>query len=73
MQSVSIFSRILSAIVGLLVGAVVGMLALYFLMLLFHSDFGLDNVRPGAGFGGVVGFLLGFRFPEPFAPHRRNF
>jgi len=47
-KPVSILSRFLSAIVGLLVGGVVGMLALYFLMLLVRSDFGLDNVRPGA-------------------------
>jgi len=38
----------------------VGMLALYFLMLLVGSDFGLNNVRPGAIFGGIIGFLLGF-------------
>jgi hypothetical protein len=43
-------------------GIVVGMLALYFVMLLVGSDFGLDNVRAGAPFGGVIGFLLGLRF-----------
>jgi hypothetical protein len=37
--------RLLSAIVGLLTGGLVGMLALYFVMLLVGSDFGLDNVR----------------------------
>jgi presenilin-like A22 family membrane protease len=72
-KPVSILSRFLSAIVGLLVGGVVGMLALYFLMLLVRSDFGLDNVRPGAILGGVVGFLLRLRFPDPFAWHRLPF
>lgn len=40
-------SRGVSAVIGLLFGAVLGMLVLYFLMLLVGSDFGLDNVRPG--------------------------
>jgi len=66
-KPVSTLARFLSAIVGLLVGGVVGMLALYFLMLLVGSDFGLDNVRPGGIFGGVVGLLLGLRFPDNFA------
>jgi len=72
-EPVSILSRLLSAIVGSLIGGVVGMLALYYLMLLVRSDFGLDNVRLGALFGGVVGFLLGLRFPKPFAWHRLPF
>jgi len=56
-ESVSLFHRFLSAIVGLLIGGILGMLALYFVMLLFGSDFGLDNVRPGAMFGGLGLFL----------------
>jgi len=56
----------MSAVAGLLFGAVLGMLVLYFLMLLVGSDFGLDNVRLGAIFGGVIGFLLALRFPERF-------
>ena len=56
----------MSAVAGLLFGAVLGMLVLYFLMLLVGLDFGLDNVRPGAIFGGVIGFLLALRFPEHF-------
>jgi hypothetical protein len=60
----SILSRILTGIVGLLCGGVLGMLALYFLMLLVGSDFGLNNVRPGFIIGGVIGFLIGLRFPE---------
>jgi pimeloyl-ACP methyl ester carboxylesterase len=62
----SILSRVVSAIAGLFLGAVLGMLVLYFLMLLVGSDFGLDNVRLGAIFGGVIGFLLALRFPERF-------
>ena len=61
-----ILSRVVSAIAGLFLGAVLGMLVLYFLMLLVGSDFGLDNVRLGAIFGGVIGFLLALRFPERF-------
>ena len=60
MKKASIFSRLMSAIGGLLCGGMLGMLALYFLMLVVGSDFGLNNVRPGAIFGGVIGFLLGF-------------
>ena len=63
-KSSSIASRLLSAVVGLLCSGFLGMLALYFLMLLVGSDFGLNNVRPGAVLGGVIGFLLGLRFPE---------
>lgn len=58
-ESRSILSRILSSIVGLLIGAFVGMLGLYFVMVLVGSNFGLDNVRAGALFGGVIGLLLG--------------
>jgi hypothetical protein len=47
-ESPSILSRLLRSIVGLLTGGLVGMLALYFVMLLVGSDFGLDNVRAGA-------------------------
>ena len=35
-------------------------------MLLVASDFGLDNVRPGFIVGGVIGFLLGLRYPRHF-------
>ena len=55
-ESVSLFHRYLSAIVGLLVGGVLGMLVLYFVMLVIGSDFGLDNVRPGVVLGAVLGF-----------------
>ena len=43
------------------------MLALYFLVLLVRSYFGLDNVRPGGILGGILGLLLGLRFPDNFA------
>ena len=60
-------SRVLSAVVGLFLGALLGMLGLYFLMLLVGSDFGLDSVRPGALFGALVGLVLGLWFPDKFA------
>jgi hypothetical protein len=56
-----LFHRSFSAIVGLLIGAISGMLALYFVMFVVGSDFGLDNVRPGALFGAVLGFFCGLR------------
>jgi len=63
-QSFSLFHRFLTAMVGLLLGGVLGMLALYFIMLLVRSDFGLDNVRPGAALGAGLGFFLGIWFPH---------
>jgi hypothetical protein len=63
-ESVSLLHRFLSAIVGFLVGGVLGMLVLYFVMLVVGSDFGLDNVRPGFVLGAILGFFLGLSFPE---------
>jgi len=63
-ESGSLVNRFLSAIVGLLVGGVLGALVLYFVMLVVGSDFGLDNVRPGFVVGGVLGFFLGLLFPK---------
>jgi len=63
-KPVSLLSRFLAAIIGLLCGGVLGMVGLYFLMLLVGSDFGLDNVRPGFILGGAIGFLIGLRFPK---------
>ena len=62
--SFSLFHRFLTAIIGLFIGGLVGMLALYFLMLVIGSDFRLDNVRPGAVLGAVIGFLVGLWFPH---------
>ena len=56
-------SRVITTIIGSLLGGVVGMLSLYLLMLLVGSDFGLDNVRPGLLLGAVIGFLVGLRWP----------
>ena len=42
--------RTVNAIVGLLIGALLGMLSVR-CMLVAGSNFGLDNVRPGAAFG----------------------
>ena len=58
-----LFHRFFTAIAGLFVGGVIGMLVLYFVMVVSGSDFGLDNVRPGAIFGAVIGLLFGLRFP----------
>ena len=62
--SIPPFHRFLTAIAGLFIGGLVGMLALYFVMLVTGSDFGLDNVRPGAVIGAVIGFLFGLWFPH---------
>jgi len=62
-QSLSLLHRSLSAIAGLFFGAVLGMLGLYLLMLMVGSDFGLDNVRPSAVLGAVLGFFLGLWRP----------
>jgi hypothetical protein len=63
-ESVSLFHRFVSAIVRLLVGGVLGMLVLYFVMLVIGSDFGLDNVRPSFVLGAVLGFFLGLWFHQ---------
>ena len=63
-KSVSLFQRFLNAIVGLLIGGFLGMLALYFLMLLVGSDFGLDNLRAGAMLGAAIGFFLCLWLPR---------
>jgi len=63
-EPLSLLHRFISAIGGLLVGLVVGMLTLYLAMSVVGSSFGLDNVRPGAVIGAAVGFFLGWRFPR---------
>jgi len=63
-DSFSLFHRFLTAIVGLLIGGLAGMLVLYFVMLVTGSDFGLDNVRPGAVVGAALGFFFGLWFPH---------
>ena len=62
--SLSLFHRFLTAIVGLMIGGLVGMLALYVAMLGVGSDFGLDNVRPGAVLGAAIGFCFGLWRPR---------
>jgi hypothetical protein len=62
-QSLSLLDRLLSAIAGLLFGALAGMLGLYFLMVILSTDFGLDNVRSGMALGAVIGLFFGLCFP----------
>lgn len=62
--SFSLFQRFLTAIIGLLLGGFIGMLALYYAMLVVDSDFGMDNVRPGGVIGGVIGVFVGLWFPH---------
>jgi len=63
-ESLSLFHRFFTAIVGVLLGGFGGMLSLYSLMLLVGSDFGLDTVRLGIVVGAILGFFLGFWFPH---------
>lgn len=63
--SLSFFHRFLTAFVGLIIGGLVGMLALYLVMLVVGSNFGLDNVRPGVVVGAAIGFFFGL-----WRPHR---
>jgi len=59
----TILRRSTNALGGLLLGAIVGMIVLYLVMVLSGSDFGLDNVRPGAVAGGLLGVIVRFVFP----------
>jgi hypothetical protein len=63
--SLSFFHRFLTAVVGLIIGGLVGMLAFYLVMLVVGSNFGLDNVRPGVVLGAAIGFFFGL-----WRPHR---
>jgi hypothetical protein len=44
-------------------GAVLGLLILIFATILTGSYFGLNSVLPGAAYGALIGFVLGFCFP----------
>jgi hypothetical protein len=63
--SLSFFHRFLTAVVGLIIGGLVGVLAFYLVMLVVGSNFGLDNVRPGVVLGAAIGFFFGL-----WRPHR---
>ena len=65
MPSLSLVHRLLSAIVGLITGGLLGMLVFYLIMVVARSDFGLDNVRPGIVLGAAIGFFFGL-----WRPHR---
>ena len=45
-------------------GTLLGMLGLYFVMILLRSDFGLDNVCPVAALGAVLGLIFGLFRPR---------
>jgi len=63
-ESLFLCHRFLTGIVGMIIGGLVGMLALYFAMFLVGSDFGLDNVRSGLVLGAAIGFLFGLWRPR---------
>jgi hypothetical protein len=60
----SFFHRLLSAIVGLVMGGALGMLFFYLIMVVVGSDFGLENVRPGIVLGATIGFFVGVWQPS---------
>jgi uncharacterized membrane protein YGL010W len=60
----SFFHRLLSAIVGLVMGGLLGMLVFYLIMVVVGSDFGLENVRPGIVLGATIGFFVGVWQPR---------
>ena len=62
--SLSFFHRFLTAVVGLIIGGLVGVLAFYLVMLVVGSNFGLDNVRPDVVLGTAIGFFFGLWHPR---------
>jgi hypothetical protein len=66
-ESLSLFQRFFTAIVGVLLGGFGGMLSLYGLMLLVGSAFGFDTARLDIVVRATLGFFLGLWFP-----HRRS-
>ncbi len=62
--TLSFFHRLLTAIVGLIIGGLAGMLIFYLIMVVVGSNFGLDNVRPGIVLGAGVGFFFGLWRPR---------
>ena len=60
----SFFHRLLSAIVGLVMGGLLGMLIFYLIMVVVGSDFGLESVRPGILLGATIGFFVGVWQPR---------
>ena len=62
--ALSFLHRLLTAIVGLLMGGSLGMLIFYLVVVVVGSDFGLDNVRPGIVVGATIGFFVGLWRPR---------
>jgi hypothetical protein len=63
-SSLSVFHRFLTAIVGFVIGGLVGMLVFYLVMVVVGSDFGLDNVRPGVVLRAALGFFFSLWRPR---------
>jgi hypothetical protein len=62
--TLSFFHRLLTTIVGLIMGGLAGMLIYYLIMVVVGSSFGLDNVRRGIVLGAGVGFFFGLWRPR---------
>ena len=56
--------RVISAIGGLLGGAIIGTIFIILLIVITDSTFGLNNIWPGTLAGGLIGIFLGFLFPR---------
>ncbi len=56
--------RVISAIGGLLGGAIIGTVFIILLIAITDSTFGLNNIWPGTSTGSLIGILLGFFFPR---------
>jgi hypothetical protein len=56
--------RVISAIGGLLGGAIIGTIFIILLIAVTDSTFGLNNIWPGTSVGALIGILLGFFFPR---------
>lgn len=62
-ESPLMVERLLGAIGGLVVGALLGLIALFLTLIITGSNLGLDNILIGGVIGGSIGLLLGFCFP----------
>jgi hypothetical protein len=56
--------RVISAIGGLLGGAIIGTIFIILLIAITDATLGLNNIWPGTTAGALIGTLLGFFFPR---------